>query len=84
MSEEDQAVLEKFVHVMPHINDMLTSDIGVSVTDHEKYLLYKPGETLDLKIPAGTPLKAGLAVCRAMEENRRIVIRAAKSNFGLP
>lgn len=84
MPEEDQAILDKFVHVMPHINAMLTSDVGVSVTDREKYLLYAPGKTLDLKIPAGTPLKSSLAVWQAMQEKRRIVIRADKSNFGIP
>ncbi|WP_156478622.1 hypothetical protein [Anaerosporomusa subterranea] len=36
-----------------------------------------------MKIAAGTPLKAGTAVVRAMTENRRIVMRGDKATFGL-
>ncbi|MDF2500370.1 MAG: yfmS 9 [Anaerosporomusa subterranea] len=55
----------------------------MAVTDRDKYLLYRPGKKLDLKIAAGTPLKAGTAVVRAMNENRRIIMRGDKATFGL-
>lgn len=84
MSEELNLVLEKFLHVMPQISAMFSADIGVAVTDREKYLLYKPGCNLDLKITAGTPLKPGTAIVRAMNENRRVVVRGDKATFGLP
>lgn len=77
-------ILEHFLYVFPLLNNYSTSDLGVAVTDREKYLLYKPGRKLDLKIAAGTPLKAGTAVMRAMAENRRVVIRGDKATFGLP
>lgn len=84
MSEENNPVLEMFLHVMPLLGGMFSSDIGVAVTDREKYLLYKRGRVLDLKISAGTPLKPGTAVVRAMSENRRVVVRGDKATFGLP
>ncbi len=84
MSDENNSVLEKFLHVMPLLGGMFSSDIGVAVTDREKYLLYKRGRVLDLKISAGTPLKPGTAVVRAMSENRRVVVRGDKATFGLP
>jgi len=84
MSDEIIATLEKFLHVMPLLGEMFSSDIGVAVTDREKYLLYKRGRVLDLKISAGAPLKPGTAVVRAMTENRRIVVRGDKATFGLP
>ena len=84
MAEETKDVLEKFIHVMPLLSGIFSADIGVAVTDREKYLLYKPGRTLDLKISAGTPLKPGTAVVRAMAENRRIVVRGDKATFGIP
>ena len=84
MAEETKDVLEKFIHVMPLLSGIFSADIGVAVTDREKYLLYKPGRTLDLKISPGTPLKPGTAVVRAMAENRRIVVRGDKATFGIP
>ena len=74
MAEEAKDVLEKFIHVMPLLSGIFSTDIGVAVTDREKYLLYKPGRTLDLKISSGTPLKPETAVVRAMTKNRRIVV----------
>lgn len=84
MSESDCDVLGKFLHVMPLLGGMFSADIGVAVTDREKYLLYKPGRVLDLKIPSGTPVKPGTAVARCMAENKRIVVRGDKATFGLP
>ena len=84
MAEETKDVLEKFIHVMPLLSGIFSADIGVAVTDREKYLLYKPGRTLDLKISPGTPLKPGTAVVRAMAENRRIVVRGDNATFGIP
>ncbi len=84
MSDEPNVVLEKFLHVMPLLGGMFSSDVGVAVTDREKYLLYKKGRTLDLKIAAGTMLKPGTAVVRAMEENHRVVVRGDRATFGLP
>ena len=84
MAEEVKGALEKFIHVMPLLSGIFSTDIGVAVTDREKYLLYKPGRTLDLKISAGTTLKPGTAVVRAMAENRRIVVRGDKATFGIP
>ena len=77
-------VLEKFLHVMPLLGAMFSADIGVAVTDREKYLLYKPGRQLDLPNTAGTPLKQGTAIVRAMNENRRVSVRGDKATFGLP
>ena len=84
MAEEAKDVLERFIHVMPLLSGIFSTDIGVAVTDREKYLLYKPGRTLDLKISSGTPLKPETAVVRAMTENRRIVVRGDKATFGIP
>lgn len=84
MLEESERILEKFLHVMPLLTGMFSSDIGVAVCDLEKYLLYKPGKTLDLKITAGTPLKPGTAVSRAIMEDRRVIVRGDRATFGLP
>ena len=77
-------ILNGFLCSLPRMNELLLGDIGVTLTDCEKYLLAKPGEKLDLKINAGDPLKPGSAVYRAVHEKRRVVIRADKSLFGVP
>lgn len=82
MATNDQ-ILDHFLYVFPLLNNFSAGDLGVAVTDREKYLLYKPGKRLDLKIATGTPLKPGTAVVRAMTENRRIVMRGDKATFGL-
>ncbi|HWR05448.1 methyl-accepting chemotaxis protein [Sporomusa sp.] len=75
MGEEKNTILEHFLYVMPYLNELSASDLIVGVSDREKYLLYKPGKRFDLKIEVGTPLKAGTAIVRAMEEKHQIVIR---------
>lgn len=84
MAESIHEILEKYLHVLPTVGAMFSADIGVAVTDREKYLLYKPGRKLDLKIAAGTALKPGTAIVRAMQENRRVMVRGDKATFGLP
>jgi len=79
-----EELLTHFCSVWPYLNDLLLNDVSVSITDKEKFVFYKPGKRLDLKIKPGDPLKAGGAVTRAIEEKKRIVIRADKSLFGVP
>ncbi len=83
MSETNSA-LDHFLHVMPVMVDLHAGEIGVAVTDREKYLYYRPSNKLDLKIVPGAPLKAGTAIVKAMEEKRRVVVRGDKATFGLP
>jgi hypothetical protein len=84
MYEEDQEILNHFAYVLPHINDLLTSDCSVGLTDCEKQIVYIPGKTLDLKIPIGAPLKPGSGVYRAIHEGRRVAIKQDKQMWGVP
>lgn len=77
-------VLDSFLLTMPVVAKVFNDDIGVAVTDTEKYLFYQPSRTLDLKIPAGTMLKPGTAVVRAIEEKRRFIVRGDVKTFGVP
>lgn len=78
------SIIDHFAKVLPYLLDLSTGDIGVSLTDKEKYLFYKPGKTLNLKVATGSPLKPGSAVYRAVHERRRVVIRGDKALFGHP
>jgi Methyl-accepting chemotaxis protein len=81
---DNNAIFEHFRFVLPLLNELLIKDVGVGLTDREKYLLYKPGKQLDMKVTAGMPVRPGSAVVQAMLENRRVVIRGDKSIFGMP
>lgn len=84
MQPTGNTALDRFLYVAPYLPELYTDDVGVAVTDREKYLYYKPAKKLDLKIAPGTPLKPGTAVVRAMEEKRRVAIRGDRAAFGLP
>lgn len=84
MIEKQDAILEHFLYVLPFLNELSINDVGVALCDREKYLLYKPGKSLDMKATAGTPVKPGTAVVRAMAEKHRIVMRGDKALFGVP
>lgn len=84
MNQENQEILNHFSYVLPFLNNLLTNDISVGLSDLEKQLVYIPGKTLDLKISKGTQLKPGSALYRAIHEKRRIVTKIDKSLWGVP
>ncbi|HWR40540.1 MAG TPA: methyl-accepting chemotaxis protein [Patescibacteria group bacterium] len=81
---EGKQVMDHFLHVLPILNEMLTRDVGVGLTDREQYLYYKAGKKLDMKAYAGMPLKPGSAVVQAMEGKKRVIMRGDASIFGMP
>lgn len=84
MSANDQAILEKLVFALPIIQLAMQNDAGVTLTDREKFILYKAGTKLDLKVPHHQPLKEGSGVYRAIHEKRRVAMRFDKTLYGLP
>lgn len=77
-------ILQSYLSVAPAIQDLFISDVGISITDREKFLYYKPGKTLDLKVPAGAPVKPGMVTDIAMRERRRVIERKDVSVWGIP
>lgn len=73
-----------FILTAPFWQKASIRDTGFALTDRDKYIMYSPSKQLDLKISPGTPLRPGTAIVRAMEENRRVVIRGDKATFGIP
>lgn len=84
MSANNQAILEKLVFALPIIQLAMQNDAGVTLTDREKFILYKAGTKLDLKVPHNQPIKEGSGVYRAIHEKRRIAMRFDKTLYGLP
>lgn len=80
----DAERLEHVLYMAPLLTELLPNDCCVAVTDREKYLLAKPSRTINLNIQPGQLLKQGTSVARAMEENRRVVVKGDKALFGVP
>jgi len=81
---QGEQILNMLLQTLPIIQQALDPDAGVTLTDCEKFLLYKPGQRLDLKVPFNASLKPGSGVYRAIHENRRIDMRFDNSLYGLP
>jgi len=75
---------ECYFHVLPLIHFLFNKEVGVTLTDREKILLYLPAKNLDLQCPAGSELKAGTGIYRAVHEGRRIAANVDKSFYGIP
>ncbi len=81
---EELTMLDYILKVSPMINQFTQADLGVAVCDCEKWLLYIPAETLDLKAKVGDPVKEGAAAYIAMREKRRVVQEIDAGLYGVP
>ncbi|QDR80297.1 hypothetical protein [Sporomusa termitida] len=85
MKEKDETHLEHFIYTLPYFNSLsINKDVGVTVTDLEKILLYIPAKNLDMRARAGDPIPPGSAMAQAIKEKRRVVRRGDKTLFGMP
>ena len=84
MDEEGQNIINHFIYVMNSLNDLLTSEVSVSVTDKAQYLFYKSSKKLDHGAKPGDVVKQGSAVDAAMKEKKRVVRLFDATLFGVP
>ncbi len=84
MELKANSILDCFMQALPYFNSLLTKEMGVSLTDREKFLLYKPAKNLDMKVSPGDPIKPGSAVEQAIREKRRVIRRGDKTLYGMP
>lgn len=55
------ATLQAMTQIVPFIHLLTHGEAAVAVVDHERYVAYTPGKTLDLKLSVGQPFKEGSA-----------------------
>ncbi len=82
MREEDKPIFDHYLFMMERLNEMTPGDIGVALFDREVMIRYIPGKSMDLKPQAGSPIKEGSGVHRAIVEGRRVVVRVDKAVYG--
>lgn len=75
-----------FASIAPYLNDVTTTDIGISVWDGDTCIAYKPARSLDFGIKPGDKMKPGTAGETAMRERRRVLVEMSreKSPWGIP
>lgn len=80
----NEDILAAVLNTYPLFLKTLPYNIGITITDREKYLAFVPPENLNLQIPVGQPIREGSLVDRAMKEQRKIFRKVDKSARGLP
>ena len=83
-SSSETNLLDILLVALPIVQQALDPDAGVTLTDREKFLLYRAGRNLDLKVPHHAPLKPGSGVHRAIHEQRRIDLKFDDTLYGVP
>lgn len=81
---ETEIILQQMAFALPIVQMAMHEDAGVALSDREKFILYRPGKKLDLKISPNSSVKPGSGVYRAMCEERRLSLRFDESYYGVP
>lgn len=84
MAEQKDSVFSYYERVLPDVHRVLGGEVGVTLTDREKILVYIPAQELDLKAYPGTELKPGSGIYKAVHENRQVSVRVDKKLYGIP
>ncbi|HYE82526.1 MAG TPA: methyl-accepting chemotaxis protein [Clostridia bacterium] len=77
-------ILNAFMLVAPLIKELKIADLMISVTDTEKFLMYCPSDTIDLKIAPGTLLPREDAIHNAMRTGRYCEVFVDEKTYGVP
>ena len=75
--------LEQYINVLPVIKKVFPYDVGISVCDCEKLILFLPADNLDIKVEVGSPIKEGTGLWRALNERRPVFFKADKAVRGV-
>lgn len=85
MTEDDLAILENTAQILPMIQQAFDGEIGIALTDREKYLLYKPAKDLDLRNQVNDRIKEGTGLSRLFRENLPfLAMKVGKELYGVP
>lgn len=80
----ENRILEAILQVAPILKDIMQEDMVVAVADTAKFLYYRPGDTIDLKIKVGQALNVEEPLYRTIKDGRIYSTIASKEVFGVP
>ncbi len=75
--------LTNFITITETIKALIGPEVSVGISDREKYIYYIPGETLDLKIKNGDPIKSGSIAYKTLQSQKRVVAKIDSTNYGI-
>ena len=84
MHDDDQQILNHYLHILPTFNSLVFADVGIGLFDTEKCLNYIPGKKMDLGAKPGDPVKPGSGTHQAIQTRQRVVRKIDKSVYGRP
>lgn len=84
MSDDNQQILEHYLHLLPAFNSMVFADVGIGLFDTEKCLNYIPGKKMNLGAKPGDPVKPGSGTHQAIQTGQRVVRKVDKAVYGRP
>ncbi len=77
-------LLDCFVKIAPYLNSLTIDDIGVTVTDTEKYLTFVKGNQVPQLVNEGEPIPEGTVVAECMKKGRKVINKVSADIFGFP
>jgi uncharacterized protein YukE len=77
-------LMEALIVITPWIADIMQVDMGFAVTDKEKFIIQKDGETVKLNISPGDPVNPKSAMAEAMKTKKYASKNMDASLYGIP
>lgn len=81
--EHSVSMLDALVKVIPLLKQMFTSEVGIGITDREKFLAYSPGANLNFGVKPGDPIQDH-TMQKALATGQKCVDIVPKEVFGIP
>ena len=77
-------LLNSFVKVAPYINSLTIDDIGVTVSDTEKYLIFVKGDHVPQLVEEGQSIPESTVVAKCMRAGKKVIDKVGAEVFGFP
>lgn len=80
---QEFTMLDYLIKVAPLVNQFTQADLGVAVCNREKWLIYIPAHSLDIKVQAGEAVLPGGAAYLAMQKKERVIMEVDENLYGI-
>lgn len=81
MSEKDQVMLETLALFLPVLQRAYENEVGVGLTDKEKFLLYLPAKNLDFRTKVNDPYNPGTGIYKVIHDKLPVVVARLNSKL---
>lgn len=77
-------LMNALIVITPFIAEIMQTDMGFAITDHEKFIVQTDGKTVKLNISPGDPVNPKSAMAEAMRTKKPAVKNMDASLYGIP